>query len=173
MKALDNGTLKVVGYAGTKLFSKTMIWTKAPADLERCDQVQAAVKPAPEVKTAAPAVTAALPAAPKANDAVIGTVPAAPEAVAKSPSVALMTKPESKPADAAPAPEKAPAAKSEPDTQIGSNDNDSSGDEGSEGGLLEKLAGMEFGDGYGVKKSGDGNCKLKVPYVTITVPCEK
>jgi uncharacterized protein (DUF2147 family) len=28
--------LKVVGYAGTKLFSETMVWTRAPANLERC-----------------------------------------------------------------------------------------------------------------------------------------
>ena len=41
------GKLRVVGYMGTKLFSKTMYWTKAPADLARCDQVEAAVKPAP------------------------------------------------------------------------------------------------------------------------------
>src|SRR5262245_15313394 len=46
LKPLDNGTLRVKGYAGTKFFSKTMIWTKAPADLVRCDGVQAAAKPA-------------------------------------------------------------------------------------------------------------------------------
>lgn len=28
--------LKVLGYAGTKLFSETMIWTRAPANLKRC-----------------------------------------------------------------------------------------------------------------------------------------
>jgi len=28
--------LKIVGYAGVKLFSQTFTWTKAPADLERC-----------------------------------------------------------------------------------------------------------------------------------------
>ena len=28
--------LKVVGYAGTKLQSETMIWRRAPADLKRC-----------------------------------------------------------------------------------------------------------------------------------------
>ena len=28
--------LKVVGYMGTKLFSETMMWKRAPADLKRC-----------------------------------------------------------------------------------------------------------------------------------------
>lgn len=28
--------LKVVGYMGSKLFSETMIWKRAPADLEKC-----------------------------------------------------------------------------------------------------------------------------------------
>jgi hypothetical protein len=32
----DGSKLKVVGYAGTKLFSETMVWTRAPADLQRC-----------------------------------------------------------------------------------------------------------------------------------------
>lgn len=29
-------SLKVVGYAGTKMLSETMVWTRAPADLKRC-----------------------------------------------------------------------------------------------------------------------------------------
>ncbi len=33
---LRNGKLKVLGYAGTKWFSETMIWTRAPADLKLC-----------------------------------------------------------------------------------------------------------------------------------------
>lgn len=47
LKVVD-GKLRVVGYVGTKLFSRTMYWTKAPADLARCDQVRAAVKPVPD-----------------------------------------------------------------------------------------------------------------------------
>jgi uncharacterized protein (DUF2147 family) len=30
--------LKVLGYAGLKMFGETMTWTRAPADLARCDQ---------------------------------------------------------------------------------------------------------------------------------------
>ena len=59
------GKLRVMGYMGTKLFSKTMYWTKAPSDLARCDQVQAAVKTAPApakvVQTEPPAAKIAEP----------------------------------------------------------------------------------------------------------------
>jgi uncharacterized protein (DUF2147 family) len=33
---LRNGKLKILGYAGTKWFSETMFWTRAPADLKLC-----------------------------------------------------------------------------------------------------------------------------------------
>jgi uncharacterized protein (DUF2147 family) len=61
-----DGTLKVMGYAGVKFLSKTMVWTKAPADLVRCSTQEAAA-PAPgsadpkgaETKEAAPGDKAA------------------------------------------------------------------------------------------------------------------
>ena len=42
---LAGDKLKVLGYSGSKFFSETMIWKRAPADLKRCDQT-AAVTPA-------------------------------------------------------------------------------------------------------------------------------
>lgn len=47
LKPLSNGTLRVTGYAGVKFLSKTMIWTKAPADLKRCgaETIEATAKP--------------------------------------------------------------------------------------------------------------------------------
>jgi uncharacterized protein (DUF2147 family) len=33
---MNDQTLKVVGYMGSKLFSETMTWKRAPADLKRC-----------------------------------------------------------------------------------------------------------------------------------------
>jgi hypothetical protein len=50
-----------VGYAGVKLFSETMTWTRAPADLKKCGQTSAETKPkeAPAVASAeAPASSA-------------------------------------------------------------------------------------------------------------------
>lgn len=49
---LENGSLKVKGYAGLSFLSKTMIWTKAPADLQRCSTEEAAATPAPNAATA-------------------------------------------------------------------------------------------------------------------------
>lgn len=51
---LGDDKLRVVGYAGVKLFSKTMIWKRAPADLLRCGGTETiakidAPKPAPAV----------------------------------------------------------------------------------------------------------------------------
>ena len=55
LKPLSDGTLRVKGYAGTKLFSRTMIWKPAPDDLVRCSTETASTKTAPasETKTAA------------------------------------------------------------------------------------------------------------------------
>lgn len=58
---LSDGTLKVKGYAGVSFLSRTMIWTKAPADLTRCaasDQIEAAAPPASEPAPATPATGA-------------------------------------------------------------------------------------------------------------------
>src|SRR6185437_12332647 len=57
---LDNGTLRVTGYAGLKFLSKTMIWTRAPENLHLCGQTEAkaaqpGADPAGDAKTAAKA----------------------------------------------------------------------------------------------------------------------
>jgi uncharacterized protein (DUF2147 family) len=96
--------LTVTGYKGIKLFSKTLIWTRAPADLQRCDSakqtkakspapVKAATTPTPGAGAAKPAAKPAVapaqgkpPAAQKATTAPTAK-PAAKDA-AKSPSAA-------------------------------------------------------------------------------------
>ena len=40
---LSDQKLKVLGYMGTKFFSETMTWTRAPIDLKRCNQPNAAM----------------------------------------------------------------------------------------------------------------------------------
>ena len=39
LKLLDDNRLRVRGYAGVKFFSRSMIWTRAPADIKRCTAV--------------------------------------------------------------------------------------------------------------------------------------
>jgi uncharacterized protein (DUF2147 family) len=60
--------LKVVGYAGVKFLSETMIWTRAPANLKKCtDDVARANDPAPtpEPNKEAPAANPAPAPAPE------------------------------------------------------------------------------------------------------------
>ena len=110
---LKNGTLRVTGYAGVKFFSKTMIWKRAPQDLQLCGQTEAkAETPAPvksnganeSVASAAPAVPATAPAAvlpekPASEAAAVPVPKSAPVAAdnsrdaAKSAPVLLLKKP--------------------------------------------------------------------------------
>ena len=112
LKVID-GRLRVVGYMGTKLFSKTMYWTKAPADLARCDQVQTAVKPtavpvpAPSkaVQTEAPKIAQVEMAAAKAVEPKI-----AEPKVSQPKIAAIESKEAAAPVSAAQSPEVKPAA---------------------------------------------------------------
>lgn len=49
LKPMGEDQLRVMGYLGTKLLSETMVWKRAPADLERCsaEGTTAAVTPPP------------------------------------------------------------------------------------------------------------------------------
>jgi uncharacterized protein (DUF2147 family) len=43
---LGDNKLKVFGYAGVKMFGETMTWTRAPAELKRCDRPTGALSEA-------------------------------------------------------------------------------------------------------------------------------
>lgn len=49
LEPINRSSMKVIGYSGSKFFSKTMIWRRAPDSIQRCD------KPAAEVITASAA----------------------------------------------------------------------------------------------------------------------
>jgi uncharacterized protein (DUF2147 family) len=218
LKPLANGKLQVTGYAGTKLFSKKMIWTRAPADLARCGKpetiAKADPKAKPEAKPAAkPKVEAksepkakavakaepapkVVPPAPKpaerparAPDApteiarvepvVPAPVPApeaeaAPEAPAPLPGVADIEETAPAPADDAgnappPVVENPIPEPVEPDVA----DEESAPRGLDMGKIARKLAELERETGYGLKKTGDGNCRLNVPFATVNFPCKK
>ena len=178
IKPLADGTLRVMGYAGTKFFSKTMIWTKAPADLQRCDasKVEANVTPPAPPAAEAPAEAAApakpeLQAAPAAPSNVPVTEAAkSPEPVKPAPAEQAPSKPSKQ---AATPPEAAPKKKAKPEPRVAEAGGSDSGDIESADDLIDKLDGKEFGDGYGLKKLSDGDCQIKVPYMTIKVRCKK
>jgi len=68
LKPVGTDKLRVVGYLGTKLFSETMTWKRAPADLQRCDAKEqtAAVAPAPAPSATPPAPAPSSSATPQA-----------------------------------------------------------------------------------------------------------
>jgi uncharacterized protein (DUF2147 family) len=77
--------LKVMGYAGMKLFSETVTWTRAPADLKRCGKAsqEAKANVEPKADASAPALASAEPPAAKTAAAEpvreVAASPAAPE----------------------------------------------------------------------------------------------
>jgi uncharacterized protein (DUF2147 family) len=125
LKPLPNGTLQVTGYAGTKFFSKKMIWKRAPANLVRCGSEETIAKADPAAQTAAPK-TAAKPKTDAKAAAVkpSASKPATKEAAKVEPKIAA---PSPKPAEraakkpdaGAPPPARAPApvdvARADPD----------------------------------------------------------
>ena len=145
LKPLDNGTLRVKGYAGTKFFSKTMIWTKAPADLVRCGTIEAAAPAAKPVETAQPSATSPAKTA-------AATKPKAADTTAKSAAPAART--------SAPAPEA--AAPAEPEQEIASDESAAEG-------------GPDISEALGkfLKKGPNGTCKLDTPWIQVDFKCEK
>jgi uncharacterized protein (DUF2147 family) len=125
---LKNGDLQVVGYMGTKLFSKTMIWTRAPADLQRCGTTEAKAEikteskpaPAPAAASAAPAVVAKEPSAAPKVEAEKAPATAAPVASAPAPAAstpqtqAAKPTPDAKLEPSRPEPSKPDVAEKEP-----------------------------------------------------------
>lgn len=216
LKPLTNGTLQVTGYAGSKIFSKTMIWTRAPSNLVRCgaeetvakadpasktksdaatkpDKTKTAVKTKPETKPASkavavpPAEPAIVPPAPKPAErpaAKPETAPPAPpleiaraEPNATAPTSESSPDPSPAAADAKPVPQvhALPGVEDKndaPDVAAPPEDDDGPPTKLDMGKIAKKLAQIERETGYGLKKSGNGNCRLKVPYATVNFPCK-
>lgn len=180
--ALDDKRLRVKGYKGIKLLSKTMIWHRAPSDLKRCSKGST---------TAAVAPTELAPKSnPVAKQKPLDEKRANPEptpapAANRAPSATL--EPTPKPAEpevyeAAPAPgEDIGRTTDNAEALPGERD-----DQGAKprrrglAGLLQEFDmedGIDVGDNYGldVEKGPEGEktCLLKVPFVTVEIPCDE
>lgn len=169
-KPIDDGKLRVIGFAGSKFFSKTMIWTRAPADLQRCGETTAAVEPAKgEVEATETAAPAPAKATAKAAAAKSDEAPAASGSAALNRTAAKAAQAEADEAAAAAAPAPAPAAGAETETTAadsadGEEQVASSGDAPDLGDLEGKL-------GKYLKRDGD-TCKLNLPWVKVDFKCE-
>lgn len=161
---LANGNLKVVGYAGMKFLSKTMIWKPAPADLQLCSGAETDKKPDITASTTPPQ------GAPKAE-----TPATVPDAPANQASV-TNAKPDAKTEEAtAPAKEKAASddkavkAEAAPDDQGADKSSDKDND------LAGALGKLKIGDlslDKVLTKTKSGKCKLDLPWFKVTIDCE-
>jgi hypothetical protein len=83
---LKDGTLRVTGYAGLKFLSKTMIWTRAPENLQLCNRPIDAKAGQPGSKPADGATVAAKTDAKGDVNATASAANAKPAATPKSPA---------------------------------------------------------------------------------------
>ena len=159
---LSNGNLKVVGYAGIKFLSKTMIWTPAPQDLQLCGLTN----------SNKPGTTATAPSAVPPNSArSVSERPQERDANAKpAPEAKVDASAATKPASDIPAP-----AKSDQSPATAKADAPAP-DTGKDEGAGTDLGKLKIGDlqlDKFVTKTKDGKCKLDLPWVKVTIDCEQ
>ena len=157
LKPIGADRLRVVGYMGSKLFSETMTWKRASADLKRCDgkETQEA-KAAPEPAVAAvPAHTAPVPpqTQPLPPEVVRLAVPEAKSATGMTPAAPLPTV--AVPEVTGP-PTATPETEAKPRRKVASTSTDES----------------EPAASKGKRKTGSRTCKLDLPYITLNYPCD-
>lgn len=170
---LSSGNLKVVGYAGLKFLSKTMIWKPAPADLQLCNQTNTAAPGT--TNAAAPAATIA----PNTNDVKTN----APAPAVEANAAPTTTTPATSPSTVSPPPAKATAdaktpatssdpKKSKPEEVARASETPPTEDNSGPTGDLGK---MKIGDTQldKVFSHKDGKCKLDLPWIKVTIDCEQ
>ncbi len=175
---MANGNLKVVGYAGMKFLSKTMIWKPAPQDLQLCGQekkpeITASTTPTPTPSAAAP--TSAAPAQATAPANTAASADHAPAADANKPAGNTeQAQAPATPSDAgkSPAPDDKSAkgnsatADAAPDANADKGGND----------LGEALGKLKIGDlslDKVLTRTKSGKCKLDLPWIKLTLDCEQ
>ena len=162
LKPVGADRLRVVGYMGSKLFSETMTWKRAPADLQRCDG-----KSTPDATPAsAPAApqpvkpNAAAPYSPPSEDIVSPGQIAAPSAPPRRQAAA--------PAVIPPAATVNPAAP----VYVSPIEQTTPPARSAEAAPPVEDAAPEPAIRGGKKKSGNRNCTIDLPYITLTYPCD-
>ncbi len=155
LKPMGDDKLRVTGYAGSKLFSKQMVWKRAPADLRLCGTTQSAGLPAAKASevAAAPAITPPAPS-PAVRPPVSGSVPV--PVPATRPQTGSSGEGASGDADATPAP--APREQKQAEGRRGERKR------------------LELGDlpiDKYFTKLPNGDCRLDTPWAKVTFSCEK
>lgn len=152
LKPLDGDRLRVKGYMGSKFFSKTMIWKRAPGDLQRCE-----TNDNPERLAKAPVTT---------NDANTNPPASSDDKIVKTGPDATAAEEDNTEDNQNQATEQ-PAGQDEEET---ADNNTYPGDDGS----YAKSEGLDLG-GLDVDKflsRKDGKCKLDLPWVKVSFNCD-
>ena len=173
LKPLDNGTLRVTGYAGTKFFSKTMIWTRAPDTLRRCGTEEASRQPASPATVATakpdPEKASAAHAPEKVAEVTppppIKTEPPAVEKNASPPPAAASSQPANAPPASKPENAPAPTEKSEA-RAAGKSDSD---DDDQNDRPTKALKDFKIDKVF--KRTASGDCKLNLPWIKVRFKC--
>lgn len=151
LKPIGEDRLRVTGYQGSKLFSETMMWKRAPAGLQRCDIQEAAAPRAPAATPvpALPAPAVVLPP-PQIEPPAPASAPVMPAPAEQFPREAAA--PPVAPPVAAPeqVPPRAAEAVPEPERRRPSRE----------------------ANNTGKRKSASKDCKLDLPYITLKYPCD-
>ncbi len=173
---LANGNLKVVGYAGMKFLSKTMIWKPAPHDLQLCGQTDAkADTPATKKADDVTAAVVPVPATPAAVKPESTSVPPATTKEASAEPAAEAPAQDTKKADEAKAPAPAPSPETPGDTaKNGDTANDDA--KGNDNDIAGQLGKIKIGDvslDKVLTRTKSGKCKLDLPWVKVTIDCEQ
>lgn len=177
---MANGNLKVVGYAGMKFLSKTMIWKPAPQDLQLCGQEKKPEITASTTPPAAPSAAAPTSAAPAPAQA---TAPANTTASADHAPATDANKPAGNTEQA-----QAPATPSDAGKSPAPDDKSAKGNSATADAAPDANAdkgGNDLGEALGKLKIGDlsldkvltrtksGKCKLDLPWIKLTLDCEQ
>ena len=110
LKPVGEDRLRVVGYMGSKLFSETMMWRRAPADLKRCDQKETVT---PVAAPSGPPVVFVPPVGPPPS-AAARRPRQSPRSRPRQPHRPLRQREASAPAVIAPAPRRLPRSRAWP-----------------------------------------------------------
>lgn len=162
LKPVGADRLRVVGYMGSKFFSETMTWKRAPADLKRCDGREAATPAAaPASSVLAPAKPAvAAPTEPAPLPLPIAPAEAAPQPLQRQAAAPLPLEP-----SAATPP--APARVAEPVTAAPAQGPRVEVDETTPEAEPERK-----GRRQASSKGRNRNCRVDLPYITLNYPCD-
>ncbi|MGH1418790.1 MAG: DUF2147 domain-containing protein [Hyphomicrobiaceae bacterium] len=159
LKKMKSGKLRVVGYAGSKFFSKTMYWKPAPADLVRCDkqksdpQIEAKAKPPKKVAKTPPK---------KTNDRNVASIDRDDKEKMSNKSSAVIIEDDMSETD-----DTADTSRNSEDDEYAYND-----DEDDENVKVGKLSLDDLPLDKFFKRTKSGRCKLNTPWIKLDFNCK-